>query len=279
MTINPKRYGCESAIDGLFSTLPGICFVECSHWEVTKTVSPHAHREMYQLDYFPKGRGTYIIDGKRHEIDSTRFFLVAPGGNHEIVSSPDNLLENLTVKFTHGELGRNFLPDVLRIPADHVGKISEQFRSVISAGVMDGSSQRMIASCRLSELLVQLRLALDCNDAPSQFPPLITGAKSYMHRHLSDSFKLSELAESLGVAGEYLCRIFKKHTGATPFDYLRRLRLARAKHLLEESNAAIASIAENAGFGTPIQMNRVFKKYLGTSPRVYRKNLPQRQPV
>lgn len=255
-------------------SLPEIRFVEYTHWEVGKRVGAHSHADMFQLDHFPGGEGTYSIGGRKCRINSRQFFFVEPNSSHEIVSSSRNLLVNLTVKFVHNGMGKAFLPTVLELPSAVAREASEQFRSVISAGVLGDAAQKTIAACRLAELLVRLRQHWEHSSRPESEDPLVAGAKAYMRQHLGEPLTLADLGRSLGVAPEHLCRTFKNRTGTSPFEYLRQLRVQRARQLLEQSSAKVLAVARQAGFGSSVQMNRVFQKYLGTTPRAYRKSLP-----
>jgi len=99
--------------------------------------------------------------------------------------------------------------------------------------------------------------------------------RAYMLGNLDRQFQLKDIAGSLGITGEHLCREFKKSAGITPFAYLREMRLARACGLLEQTDMRISAVAHRAGFSTSAQMGRVFRQSLGMSPRDYqRSNCP-----
>lgn len=262
------------ALHRFSQSLPEIRFVEYTHWEAGKRVGAHSHDDMYQLDHFPGGEGTYSIDGRKHRINPMQFFFVPPDSSHEIVSSPRHLLVNLTVKFVHRGLGKAFVPPVLELSPMAAREASEQFRSLISAGVLDDASQKAIAACRLAELLIRLRQHWERSHSPASESPLVAGAKAYLRRHLGEALTLADLGRAMGVAPEHLCRTFKTHTGTSPFAYLRRLRVQCARQLLEQSSAKVSAVARQAGFGSSVQMNRIFQKYLGTTPRAYRKSVP-----
>jgi AraC-like DNA-binding protein len=53
-------------------------------------------------------------------------------------------------------------------------------------------------------------------------------------------------------------------------NYLRRMRIARARYLLERSNLTVKQICHMAGFGDQLYFSRAFRKETGMCPTVYR---------
>ena len=60
-------------------------------------------------------------------------------------------------------------------------------------------------------------------------------------------------------------------TGLSANRFLRSIRLARARALLENSALSIAQVAEETGFRSADYFGRVFQKAFGESPRAYRR--------
>ena len=74
----------------------------------------------------------------------------------------------------------------------------------------------------------------------------------------------------MGVNRSYLASSFKKATGYSPKEYLLSLRMERAKSLLEISDMTINGISNAIGYSDQLAFSRMFKKYTGISPTVYR---------
>lgn len=69
-----------------------------------------------------------------------------------------------------------------------------------------------------------------------------------------------------------LRRLFEAETGMAPHDYLQTLRLSHAKKLLANSSRPINDICYLCGYSDPYYFSRIFKKYCGVSPSLWRKN-------
>ena len=87
-----------------------------------------------------------------------------------------------------------------------------------------------------------------------------------LHRRLS----LGELARAAQLSQVHLRRVFKRETSLTPVQYLRALRIERAKQLLESSSLSVKQIAAEVGTGDVSHFVRNFKKASGTAPTAHR---------
>src|SRR5882724_141403 len=88
----------------------------------------------------------------------------------------------------------------------------------------------------------------------------------YMDSHLNEKITISALAELVNLTRFHFMRAFKQSAGAPPHQFMTRRRVDRAKELLAEREASVAEIADRTGFGSPVLMNRAFRRILGTTP-------------
>jgi YesN/AraC family two-component response regulator len=63
--------------------------------------------------------------------------------------------------------------------------------------------------------------------------------------------------------------------GIGPLEYLQLLRIEKAKKLLMDNSKSLKEIMEKVGFVNEVSLIRVFKKYEGITPGLYRKKLQQ----
>lgn len=105
-------------------------------------------------------------------------------------------------------------------------------------------------------------------------PPVITKARDYIQEHHTEDLSLGQVAKAVNTSTFYFCKLFKKATGLNFTDYVARVRIERAKHLLLNPNLRISEIAYEVGFQSLTHFNRVFKRIMGESPTEYRGHLP-----
>jgi transcriptional regulator GlxA family with amidase domain len=88
--------------------------------------------------------------------------------------------------------------------------------------------------------------------------------------------RLIDIAAAIGVTPRTIQYTFRRHLGATPLGYLRRVRLQRAHRDLQAADPAddtVMAIAGRWGFGHPGRFSRVYKEAFGTSPSLTLRSL------
>lgn len=108
---------------------------------------------------------------------------------------------------------------------------------------------------------------------------LILTILDYIQEHLSDeNLSLKWLASRLVYMNEgYLSKLFFKETGEKFSHYLTRVRMEKAKELVEKSGYdLVCEVARKVGYGNnPQYFSQLFKKYTGFAPSDYRKEPPK----
>ena len=88
--------------------------------------------------------------------------------------------------------------------------------------------------------------------------------------YTNTEFNVNMIADMLNVNANYLSAIYKRKTDMNILDNIRALRVKEAKRLIVETSIPLENIAKQAGFGSITTFNRVFKKFTGISPGIYR---------
>ncbi|MCD9024763.1 response regulator transcription factor [Cohnella silvisoli] len=94
--------------------------------------------------------------------------------------------------------------------------------------------------------------------------------KQYIDRHYAHQLTLEEVADRFFLHPVYLSVMFKEKMGETFQDYLRRIRIERAKHLLLTTKYRIDRISVMTGYENTKYFYKVFKKETGYTPTDYR---------
>lgn len=105
-----------------------------------------------------------------------------------------------------------------------------------------------------------------------KFSPVIRNTMTYIVNHLSEKFTLNDIADSVYVHPNYLSALFKKEVGITLFQYIIKRRIEESTYFLRYSNESIADIAAFYQFCNQSYYIKMFNKYMGTSPNVYRQS-------
>jgi AraC-like DNA-binding protein len=101
-------------------------------------------------------------------------------------------------------------------------------------------------------------------------PVEIWKARKFINEHSDDELSLTKVAKFSNISGNHLSEKFKEVTGVNFVDYISRIRVGKARDLLQNSNLRISEIAFAVGFQSLSQFNRVFKKLTRKSPTQFR---------
>lgn len=91
--------------------------------------------------------------------------------------------------------------------------------------------------------------------------------QEYIHEHLHQDLKLSELSAIAQLSPYYFLRLFKQQMKMTPHQYILQCRVEQAKHLLQRSELSLAEIAVKVGFCDQSHLTRSFKRIFGVTPK------------
>ncbi|MBX7174842.1 MAG: AraC family transcriptional regulator [Pyrinomonadaceae bacterium] len=91
-------------------------------------------------------------------------------------------------------------------------------------------------------------------------------------QNLKFNWNIEKMAEIAEVSPTHFIKLFKETTSETPIQFLRRLRLEKAKNLLEVKNSRISEIIHEVGIKDQSHFVRDFKKAFGETPTEYRQS-------
>ena len=103
----------------------------------------------------------------------------------------------------------------------------------------------------------------------NHYSDLINKTLMYIDKNYNQDLTLSQTAAEIGVSYSYLSRKFKKECGLGFSDYLNKLRIKKAKKLIDGSYNNIKEIVNQVGFNNYNYFFKVFKDQEGLTPREY----------
>jgi AraC family transcriptional regulator len=86
---------------------------------------------------------------------------------------------------------------------------------------------------------------------------------------------LAEMAAVADLSPFHFLRVFKAHTGETPYRFLTKVRVDSARRHLARSDLSVTEIAHLCGFASPSRLTAAFRNETGRSPSEYRATAPQ----
>lgn len=96
---------------------------------------------------------------------------------------------------------------------------------------------------------------------------------SFIQQNFSHRLTVRQIAGVIPISERECYRLFKKHLGISPVEYLTDIRLQKARELLIESDKCILDIALETGFGSSSYFGKIFKHQIGITPKAYRRGI------
>ncbi len=129
------------------------------------------------------------------------------------------------------------------------------------------AAKALVYAC-LAPLFAQSHQAMSL--IASGFGP-VQAAVEYIDANIPENITNIGLARTCHVSEDHFVRLFKRHVGTTPAQYIIDRRVAAATQALSFTSHSIEQIAEDLGFGNRYYFSRVFKRRMGIPPAAYRR--------
>ncbi|THF74932.1 response regulator transcription factor [Cohnella fermenti] len=98
----------------------------------------------------------------------------------------------------------------------------------------------------------------------------VAEACRFVSLNLGRRIGLDEVAEQLHLNASYFSRLFKKEVGITFIEYVTRMKMERAKELLDQTSRTVGEICEMLGYDNQSYFIKTFKGHAGVTPAEYR---------
>ncbi len=234
----------------------------------------------YQLLYCTGGSGILKIENTEHEIKRGDAFFFRPDIPHEYypVEAPwltkwivfmGNAVEDIIDYMGFGK-SEVFSLHSLEDFDIQVSAMSDMFWC-------DDPDKEIKTSMLMYKLLIKMG---ECRNSAPQ-PSGMTQNEKYeklspviemLKTRYQEDLGLDDMAETIGVTTNHLCRLFHQVYDTTPLKYLTHLRLNMAKYYLcSPKNLKVKEVAAAVGFKDPSYFCAVFKKAEGMTPDDFRR--------
>lgn len=128
-------------------------------------------------------------------------------------------------------------------------------------------AKRMVLFLRRTGQQAQFSTVLMTQEKES---PQLKNLSAFVLEHLDEPLSIERIAEHVGASPRTLSRWCRKHLQESPASLVRRLRLAEARRMLEETDITLKELAARTGLGDQSTLWRVFTTDLGVTPAEYR---------
>jgi AraC family transcriptional regulator of arabinose operon len=218
------------------------------------------------------GAGWGLLPQGRYEVGAGQALIIPAGTPHSYGADGDH---PWTIWWLH--LGGADVAELVGVvgAAGAVIQVGDVYQAVSlideALGRMEGDDSirsRQAAAGAAWHLLTLL--AANQTGGPASRHDAIDQAQQYLREHLGTRTSVAELAALARLSPSHFAALFRRATGTGILQYQTRLRMSRARELLDTTDRSIAEIARDLGYADPFYFSRQFRSVHGTSPSGYR---------
>lgn len=240
----------------LLPASPSSPSVQLLRWSTT---TPHTAMKMtYAVGRLERGRAAFTLRGRRHEAGPGSLHLRQPGDMHRDVGREGPLhftVASFAPRVVDELIGPVRLEPLLAV-GDARGRAFHRLLDAASSGAEPFA---------LEVLVTEALASLGSLDGPCRHTRAVRRALELLRERMTRTPTLDELAAHAGLDKFRLCRAFREEIGLPPHAYLVELRVVRAKERLA-AGASPRTVAHEVGFYDQSQLNRHFRRIVGTTP-------------
>lgn len=239
----------------------------------------HIH-EKCEIYCFVSGDAEYLVEGAHYPLKTGSVLIMRPAESHRARILGNEKYERYAINFSFTAtdvldtrrilmkpfldrpLGRGNLYSARELGGETI-RLFEEMR-----GRGDQYERRLKISTRLFLLLeliykTYLRRVTDGYAPPTELSEMLV---AYVNDHLFEELSVSVLAERFFLSPSQIGRIFRRATGAAPWEYITIKRLTAAREKIRRGESA-GSAAESTGFGDYSSFYRAYVKCFGCTPK------------
>lgn len=217
-----------------------------------------AHRHDFcELLVFEDARHTLDLDGTRYENTDGDAVLFRPDAVHTERTVGSGRSEWWCLSFVW--------PDG---PADTAAKTHDTFGRMrqICRWLFDERDARDDGAVERRDAFLHALLSEYVASLDRPTDDLSVALRSWVHDHMDERITLDDLAADAALSKYHYCREYRKATGRTPMQDVRRIRLAFARDLVLTTDLPLKAIAPRAGLGDEHSLSRLFRKHFDATP-------------
>ena len=236
----------------------------------------YAGRNDYQLIYICEGQCVVTLDGTVQIAYPGDCILYRPGEAQDYLLAKKVKPHTYWIHF-NGEVCQKLfetllLQNVHIIKAEQNREVEHLISRVCQYYNLEVPNRELICSGMMQTILALLSNELYKGNSHTgeKGKDKVSEVISHIKMVPNLNITVSECADFCKMSKVHFSRFFKQITGMPPVQFVLKIRIDRAKELLDFTDKPIAEIAEASGFPDQNYFARTFKKITGMSPTQYR---------
>lgn len=231
-------------------------------------------KRFYIIHYVLSGKGTVVINSSKYNLTKGDGFFASPDDVVYYYADQIDPWEYRWVGFT-GSKAKNIM-DYTSISKTNIYTYTkdkyfeQQLKQIYEFSLIETAG-----NCFLTGQLylflggVIQRFQKELDEKTTLGKMYVDKAVEYIQTHYSGNCSLMDISKRVGLNRTYIYKLFIRHLGISPTDYIEELRINRACELLKTRHVLIMEAAAAVGYSDQFYFSKVFKKKIGMSPKEY----------
>lgn len=248
----------------------------------------HDH-DFYEIHILLDSRATHIIEGNVHALQQYDIVLLRPYRLHKTQYPVGPPHKRLIINFAVPTNTPGFetayknmlLPfgeevPIYRLTGEPRRAVFDPLNAIFTLSHNASPLNPVLIHSLFQQFLCALTQQRDMNsyvleEIGNAIMQKIYSITAHIHSKYSSELSLDSISREFYISPYYLSHQFKAVTGFTLTEYIQMTRVRKAQQLLIHTRHKISIIAEQCGFNSFSQFNRIFNKQSGMSPSAFRK--------
>jgi AraC-like DNA-binding protein len=263
--------GCSSYSRGESYPRPGHLKKYAFNWSRGRRLPVHA------IVYITRGKGEFESElSGTHQISAGSAMLLFSNVWHRYRPLRDLGWDEYWVcfdgDFIHRLIANGFLkPENPVIQTGIDESILQAYLSLLERIRLEPVGFEQLIAADTMEILAAVLGAVRGRQSGGRTNELVRQAKSILEEDPNGTLAIDKLVKQLEVSVTHFYRLFKEHTGLTPYQYHLQLRINRAKEMLHGSKMTVKEISRGLNFESEFHFSKIFKKKTDFSPTAWRR--------
>jgi AraC-like DNA-binding protein len=276
------------AIGGNSDEWPGLTF-----YRFTQPVEPQwSEVKSLSLCIIAQGRKSVVVDGQKYHYDPFNYLVLSSSQHFQAeileatITKPflsfvlqidpalvrevsSDILERRTTTFGRSHDERPERAFVTPLDSNLMGAALRFLRATHT-----GADRRVLAPVYLKEMVYRVLQAgqyarlLEVAAAQAASNP-VSDVISYVRDNMSEPLTVSDLAERVCLSPSAFSHLFRDVTGRSPYQFVKEMRLNKARDLLIEGDLSVTQISRSVGYSSASHFINEFRDRFGATPRTY----------
>lgn len=237
--------------------------------------------QQYILIYCIKGSGKINIKGNNFLIKPNDFIIIPKQVEHSYRANRNNPWSIYWMHFT-GVISDSLFKKYLEnfqlqgnstpFTQSRIYLFEKIFNLIQSNLILSIEYANVLAFNFINQLIYH---SLESENLNKNEKTIIDTIKEFLNQNLHKRLTLNEIASEFNYSISHIHYKFRIKTGYAILDFFNLKKIQKACELLNYTDKSIKEISFAVGFENPFYFSRLFKKYMGKSPRNYRRDLHQ----